>query len=552
MIAVNQRYWPSARHFTEAVQCPTICFSAPQLRRTLPAVDRLGMPLVTSGQFAYVYKLNSDEGSLAVRCFRGYLKDRDERYRAIQNNLRKHVLPFLSDVTYASEGILVEGQRFPILFMKWIEGPTLDLYLEQVVGRREVMLRLMQDWVHLVTALRKAGIAHGDLQHGNVIVERGNVRLVDHDGMFTPEMEGWISSELGHQHYQHPRRDERVFNARLDNFSALVIYLSLMSLAEKPGLWANYHDENLLFSRSDFVDPESSSLFAEIKELGPEHRRLAEVLEEASRKDPSDTPFLNDLVSVTSSLPSWMTAPFTVEPQTKTREVIAPEDSSNGRGNRWKPWKPRVPASRLPWTTPSSSYQTIFSGPATDPSLAAKAPAGSIPGMIRPPLPPKVVQRDPDKILLNTGHFAREFLRRTFLWWYWGIYLCLKFIGLDFLYAILLAVTCLVIGSLAYGLVRAMDLARNASKPLTANPLQLGMAAVRPAPPPPQIKTVLPHPAPVSVTATEPIIGNSRLSIYHLNHCSWAEKISPRNRIGFTSATAALANGYKPCKVCSP
>jgi hypothetical protein len=62
MVNYQLRNWPSARHFTEAIQCPSICFSAPVLRRTLPAVDRLGMPLVTSGQFAYVYKLNSEDG----------------------------------------------------------------------------------------------------------------------------------------------------------------------------------------------------------------------------------------------------------------------------------------------------------------------------------------------------------------------------------------------------------------------------------------------------------------------------------------------------------
>ena len=58
----TQRYWPSARYFTEAIQCPVICFAHPALRSTLPAVDRLGMPLVTSGQFAYVYKLKSTNG----------------------------------------------------------------------------------------------------------------------------------------------------------------------------------------------------------------------------------------------------------------------------------------------------------------------------------------------------------------------------------------------------------------------------------------------------------------------------------------------------------
>jgi hypothetical protein len=73
--------------------------------------------------------------------------------------------------------------------------------------------------------LRDAEIAHGDLQHGNIIVEHGHLRLVDHDGLFVPEMAGWTSSEVGHQHYQHPARDAAFFNKHLDNFSAIVIYL---------------------------------------------------------------------------------------------------------------------------------------------------------------------------------------------------------------------------------------------------------------------------------------------------------------------------------------
>ena len=75
-------FWPTARHYAEAVQCPLVCFEEPSLKRMLPAVDRLGMPLVTSGQFAYVFKLNpGDAGgeALAVRCFRGFLGDREER-----------------------------------------------------------------------------------------------------------------------------------------------------------------------------------------------------------------------------------------------------------------------------------------------------------------------------------------------------------------------------------------------------------------------------------------------------------------------------------------
>ncbi|MGH9900665.1 MAG: hypothetical protein ACRD68_02380, partial [Pyrinomonadaceae bacterium] len=247
MPSPTTKFWPSARHLAEAMQCPAICFAEPALKVMLPAVDRLGMPLVTSGQFAYVFKLNPPDGgeSLAVRCFRGFLGDREARYRALDEHLNRHHVAALPRFRYLPQGMLIGGERYPALVMQWVEGPTLDVYLDEVIGKRDVLLHLADEWLKLVAALREAGVAHGDLQHGNVIVERGRLRLVDLDGMYVPALAGSQSSEVGHQHYQHPARDARFFSPAIDNFSALVVYLSLAALAERPSLWAEHHDENL-------------------------------------------------------------------------------------------------------------------------------------------------------------------------------------------------------------------------------------------------------------------------------------------------------------------
>ena len=182
----------------------------------MPAVDRLGMPLVTSGQFAYVYKLKTPNGNgdFAVRCFRGYLGDRDQRYLAIQNHVQSSPVPYLADFHYAPEGIMVGAQRYPILFMEWIDGPTLDVYVGGMLHRREVLLHLASEWLRVIGGLQSSGMAHGDLQHGNVIVDHGRLRLIDHDGIFVPAMKGWSASEVGHQHYQHPQRTARHFSCR--------------------------------------------------------------------------------------------------------------------------------------------------------------------------------------------------------------------------------------------------------------------------------------------------------------------------------------------------
>ncbi|HJT30326.1 MAG TPA: hypothetical protein VJ784_23120 [Pyrinomonadaceae bacterium] len=538
------RNWPSARYFTEAIQCPSICFAHPHLRNTLPAVDRLGMPLVTSGQFAYVYKLNSMNGDsdFAVRCFRGYLGDRDQRYRAIQAHLANSPVSYLSEFTYAPEGILVGGNRFPILFMKWIEGPTLDLYIREMLNRPEVLLHLSEEWLRLLSALRASGIAHGDLQHGNIIVEHGQLRLVDHDGIFVPAMAGWTASEVGHQHYQHPRRTALEFDSNLDNFSSLVIYLSLLSVAEQPALWQQHHDENLLFTKMDFADPASSELFRKIRELGPEHARLADVLANAATGSPDEVPSLLDLVQAKSKLPSWMTAPVDIDATTKTREVVLAERPTEREPVRWVSWQEKNRGPAMPTTPGSPFVQSVFSSP---------TPA---------PIP---LIKDPHDVMANAVTFSKEFLRKYFLLWYWASYTAMRGLGFDFGIALLGALICMVVGCLVYGGVKAEEESRKAKK--------LGpgwQPPTIPGPPPPQqfslsltpqvttplpaIPPATPPPSAVTPTISDPFVGNIVLGIYHVENCDWVDHISTKNRVGFSTATEALSHGFKPCRICSP
>lgn len=531
------RYWPSARYFTEAIQCPSVCFAHPLLRNTLPAVDRLGMPLVTSGQFAYVYKLKSmnGNGDFAVRCFRGYLGDRDQRYRAIQEHLRTSPVGYLSDFSYAPEGILVGGNRFPILFMNWIEGPTLDLYISEMLHRRDVLLHLADEWLRLLNALRTSGMAHGDLQHGNIIVEHGQLRLVDHDGIFVPSMEGWTASEVGHQHYQHPRRDAQHFDATLDRFSSLVVYLSLLSLADRPELWTEHHDENLIFTKADFADPASSSLFKKIREIGPEHAKLADVLSEAATGEPNAVPCVLDLAKTRTGLPSWMTAPADIDATTKTREVIRTEPALAARRGRWTPWQEKQRGSAVPQTPSSPTVQTLFGATA-----AAAATA-----------------RDPSDVLGNTLFYSKEFLRKYFLIWYWAAYMLLTFLGFDFLVSMFTALVFLSIGCLTFGLARAVDEALKAKKAKLNAKWHQSTFGV----PPPVVQQSLPpswNPqaslptAVVSAGSTDPFVGNLVLGIYHVGHCDWVNRISTKNRVGFSTASEAISHGFKPCRICSP
>ena len=525
------KYWPSARHFTEVIQCPSVCFAAPVLRGSMPAVDRLGMPLVTSGQFAYVYKLKTTNGNgdFAVRCFRGYLGDRDQRYRAIQNHVQSSPVPYLADFSYAPEGIMVGAQRYPILFMEWIEGPTLDVYVGEMLHRREVMLHLASEWLRVIDALQSSGMAHGDLQHGNVIVDHGRLRLIDHDGIFVPSMKGWSASELGHQHYQHPQRTARYFDERLDNFSALVIYLTLLSLTERPALWQEYHDENLLFTKADFLDPASSSLFAKIKEIGPEHHRLAEILAGAASGPPKAVPHLLDLVQTTSRLPSWMTAPHDLEPALQTREVV-PKTPVETRNVRWLPWDQHKERS-VPATPASENFQSLFNSP---------------PGALAS------TTRDPNAIAQNAFAYMKEMFQRHSFWWYWGFFVLFGLGGFGLGESFIAATLAIAVISVIVGVYKALAEAQTAwRKKISQQVATQTIAPPRSGPGSWQTVTNV-YSLPPVTRRTGPLMGNRVLGIYHLADCDYVTKISQPNLVSFTSSADATTHGYKPCRICSP
>jgi metal binding Ada-like protein len=559
MQKVTTNFWPTARNYAEAVQCPLVCFEEPSLKRMLPAVDRLGMPLVTSGQFAYVFKLNpGDAGgeTLAVRCFRGFLGDREERYRALDTHLNAHRINALPRFKYFPKGILVAGRRYPVLVMEWVEGPTLDVYLDEAVGRREALLHLADEWVRLIGALRNAGVAHGDLQHGNIIVEGGRLRLVDLDGMYVPALKGFRASEVGHQHYQHPARDVAHFSSDTDNFSALVVYLSLISLAERPELWSEHHDENLLFTRADFAEPHASVLFPKIEAIGEEHARLAEALKAACTSDPTAAPSLTELVAPPSTaLPGWMNAPANVEVRTRTREVARahapmPRDIDD---RLWppKPWR------ETPATPASASVQGLFNTSGATPT--------------------KVAPRDPADLRGNTFYFAKSAFGDSYgyIWWiplhnFMLRYLWAAFGAEGFAGMILTLITLLVL-LLFYGLFRAVYYAETATTALPAGGAPgIGPAPVaptlfaKPAPAPASASTpptsvfasnataAPPATQPPAAVAAHPVVGNRSLGIYHLPDCDWAARIPARQRANFDSNTSAIAAGYRPCRVCKP
>ncbi len=62
----------------------------------------------------------------------------------------------------------------------------------------------------------------------------------------------------------------------------------------------------------------------------------------------------------------------------------------------------------------------------------------------------------------------------------------------------------------------------------------------------------VPEPVAYAEQKQEIFVGSARSNKYHYPWCKWAQKISPRNLVAFSSTENAQQRGYVPCKVCKP
>jgi hypothetical protein len=293
--------YPTPSDYQEAVQDPASAFADAELQSATPRENVLGLPQPITGAFAAVFPMTTETGvRYAAKCFLSEVPQQQRRYAAVSAYLSEGSLGWTVPFDYQREGISVHGTAYPLLKMQWARGDGLNRFVEKHLGEPGVLRALADQWVTMCADLEAAEVAHGDLQHGNIRVERSDdglaLRLVDYDTMYVPALAGGTSAEVGHRNYQHPDRTEDDFGPALDRFSALAIYTGLRACAERPELWQAYDSgENLLFRDGDFYDPDASPLFRDVREVD-ELRPFAEALRTACYVEPASVPPLTEVV----------------------------------------------------------------------------------------------------------------------------------------------------------------------------------------------------------------------------------------------------------------
>jgi hypothetical protein len=292
---------PRGSDYNQAIQAPNISFTDAELKVSRPEVDNWGLPKPYSGGFTTTYKLQNNGHDWAVRCFTREIQDLKVRYETINKFFLQTRSKYFVDATFLPGGIRISGTLYPIIKMKWLNGEPLNIFLSKHYTSKSIVELLILDFLNLVRELESNKIAHGDLQHGNILVKTNQLFLIDYDGMFFPELRGLTTNEIGHVNYQHPSRSANHFNKDIDRFASIVIYTALKTISLNPTIWKKYDNgENMLFKQSDFSDLSSSPLVHDLLSL-PEVKPLMERLVAICHLEFDKIPSLNSFINGTFS-----------------------------------------------------------------------------------------------------------------------------------------------------------------------------------------------------------------------------------------------------------
>lgn len=276
--------------------------------------DARGRLIAYTGGFSVVFPYELPDGTKwAFRCWHSDISNTKKRYEIISEAIKRANLNFLCEFNYIEKGINVEGNIYPTTRMRWVEGITIKDYICKYRLSKDKLKALAENFLVMTQALHEQSLAHGDLQHGNILVgDNHQLYLVDYDSFYCPKLKGEEDTVTGLPDYQHPaRKSNKSVSEKLDYFSELIIYLSILAIAEAPSLVDKYKVDDadrLLFAKEDFGNITKSQIYKDIQSLGKQFQELLDVLEEYLKCNsindllPFDTFLLEKRIQFSSSV----------------------------------------------------------------------------------------------------------------------------------------------------------------------------------------------------------------------------------------------------------
>lgn len=276
---------PSILDIKSAIENASFCIRDRHANKGKFLFDDRGRPKMYTGGFSVVFPYETEGKTWGFRCWHAAIDGIEERYTQINRDLEKVSLPYFCEFAFIKDAIHINGVLYPATRMRWVDGITIKDYIWRYRQDAQKLEQLAEAFLNLCRDLHHLHIAHGDLQHGNILVDNnGKLFLVDYDSLATPSTFGKPDTITGLKAYQHPKRDGRgIINEKLDYFSEVIIYTSIVAIAASPSLAERYQidqADRMLFASEDYANFKGAQVVADLKNIGGIIPALLEIIEE--------------------------------------------------------------------------------------------------------------------------------------------------------------------------------------------------------------------------------------------------------------------------------
>jgi hypothetical protein len=246
------------------------------------------MAVIKIGRYSVIFHCYDEKKYIVLHCWLKEIDNLFDRYKKIFEFINNSTLEYFIKPKFFQDSVLVNNRKYPCISIDCSGGVTLKKFVQNNLQNKNVILQTADAFRSMVANLHKNSVAHGNLTDHHIIVfpkKRIQLKLINYDSMFIPELAAEKDIEKGHHCFQHTDRinQARLLNSNLDFFSELVIYLSLRCLAIDSYIWyklgINDLKQGLLFCciiNEEFII--SDSVISTIKSIAQNDKEIEYLL----------------------------------------------------------------------------------------------------------------------------------------------------------------------------------------------------------------------------------------------------------------------------------
>ena len=194
-----------------------------------------------------------------------------------------------------------------VVLCEWCEGETLQSVIERFCRNRAKMAALSNLFEESALSLLNESWAHGDLKPENIIFSTEGLRLIDFDALYRHGFTADDCVEIGTRQYQHPKRDNTLFDKSIDDYPIALLTTVLAALSLDSSLGSGLPKSDYLLIRPELAVRGEDAMLERIERLFAEvgdarHLCIARLLRSATPTLPQLKSFLeNSAVDVDSA-----------------------------------------------------------------------------------------------------------------------------------------------------------------------------------------------------------------------------------------------------------